>query len=229
MFDLWRAVYAVGVSWVPAINDFVALLLSAGMLAAYQVYLYLRVRRDPGYTVQALMRLARTAWVEDVMADRKEGTLAVQTLRNSTMAASFMGSTAVLLIIGTLTLSGQGDKLDATWHSLNAFGATDPRLWAIKLMFLVVSFLIAFFSFTMSIRFYNHVGYLINVPAERRYKKITPLRVAAHLNKAGRFYSLGMRAYYFAVPLVFWLFGPHFMLLSTVGLIIVLYFVDRGV
>lgn len=216
-------------SWVPAINDFVALLLSAGMMGAYQIYLYLRVRRDPGYTVQALMRLARTAWVEQVMADGRQGVLAVQTLRNSTMAASFMGSTAVLLIIGTLTLSGQGDKLDATWHSLNAFGATDARLWAIKLMFLVVSFLIAFFSFTMSIRFYNHVGYLINVPEERRYKKITPLRVAAHLNKAGRFYSLGMRAYYFAVPLVFWLFGPHFMLLATVGLLIVLYFLDRGV
>jgi len=216
-------------SWVPAINDFVALLLSAGMMGAYQIYLYLRVRRDPGYTVQALMRLARTAWVEQVMADGRQGVLPVQTLRNSTMAASFMGSTAVLLIIGTLTLSGQGDKLDATWHSLNAFGATDARLWAIKLMFLVVSFLIAFFSFTMSIRFYNHVGYLINVPEARRYRKITPLRVAAHLNKAGRFYSLGMRAYYFAVPLVFWLFGPHFMLLATVGLLIVLYFLDRGV
>lgn len=216
------------VSWIPAINDFVALLMSAAMLAAYQIYLYIRVRRDPGYTVQALMRLARIAWVEHVMADGKQDVLAVQTLRNSTMAASFMGSTAVLLIIGTLTLSGQGDKLDAAWHSLNAFGATDARLWVIKLMFLIVSFLIAFFSFTMSIRFYNHVGYLVNVPVERRYKKITPLRVAAHLNQAGRFYSLGMRAYYFAVPLVFWLFGPHFMLLATVGLIVALYFLDAG-
>lgn len=37
-----------------------------------------------------------------------------------------------------------------------------------------------------------------------------------------------MRAYYYAVPLVFWLFGPHFMLLSTLGLIVVLYRLDRA-
>jgi uncharacterized membrane protein len=37
-----------------------------------------------------------------------------------------------------------------------------------------------------------------------------------------------MRAYYFLVPLVFWLFGPHFMLLATVSLIFVLYRIDRA-
>jgi uncharacterized membrane protein len=36
-----------------------------------------------------------------------------------------------------------------------------------------------------------------------------------------------MRAYYFSVPLVFWLFGPHFMLAATVVLLAVLYHVDR--
>jgi uncharacterized membrane protein len=37
-----------------------------------------------------------------------------------------------------------------------------------------------------------------------------------------------MRAYYFIVPLVFWLFGPHFMIISTIGLLIVLYRIDRA-
>ena len=36
-----------------------------------------------------------------------------------------------------------------------------------------------------------------------------------------------MRAYYLAVPLVFWLFGPHFMLLATLVLIPILYYLDR--
>ena len=35
--------------------------------------------------------------------------------------------------------------------------------------------------------------------------------VGAYLNGAGRSYSLGMRAYYMLLPLVFWLFGPIFM------------------
>jgi uncharacterized membrane protein len=37
-----------------------------------------------------------------------------------------------------------------------------------------------------------------------------------------------MRAYYVAVPLVFWLFGPHFMLLSTVILLPILFYLDRA-
>ena len=37
-----------------------------------------------------------------------------------------------------------------------------------------------------------------------------------------------MRAYYFSVPLVFWLFGPVFMLLATFVLIAVMYHIDRS-
>jgi uncharacterized membrane protein len=80
----------------------------------------------------------------------------------------------------------------------------------------------------MSIRVFNHVGYLINVPLSLEHKAISPQHVAIHLNRAGRFYSLGMRAYYYAVPLVFWLFGPHLLLLATLGLIVVLYRLDRA-
>ena len=36
-------------------------------------------------------------------------------------------------------------------------------------------------------------------------------------NRAGSFDSTGMRAYYFIVPLAFWLFGPQFMLVATTG------------
>jgi uncharacterized membrane protein len=37
-----------------------------------------------------------------------------------------------------------------------------------------------------------------------------------------------MRAYYYAVPLVFWLFGPHFMLVSTIVLIVFLFRLDHA-
>jgi len=80
----------------------------------------------------------------------------------------------------------------------------------------------------MSIRIFNHVGYMINVPLELKHKMISSVHVATHLNRAGKFYSIGMRAYYFTVPLVFWLFGPHFMFVSTIGLLIALYRIDRA-
>jgi uncharacterized membrane protein len=198
------------------------------LIIAYHLFLRRKVRKDPTYTVQAINRIARTAWVETIMQDGKKDILAVQTLRNSTMAATFLASTSVLLIIGVLTLSEQGGKLEATWHALNMVGAKHPELWMTKLIFLLLDLFAAFFSFAMSIRVFNHVGYMINVPLGLNHKMITPAHVATHLNRAGGFYSIGMRAYYFLVPLVFWLFGPHFMLVSTVGLLLVLYRIDRA-
>ena len=208
--------------------DIVAFGCSVTLLIAYHRVLAAKVRRNPAYTVQAVNVIARTAWVESIMRDGKKDVLAVQTLRNSTMAATFLASTSVLLIIGVLTLSGQGDKLDSTGHALNAIGAKHSELWLIKLLLILLDLFFAFFSFSMSIRIFNHVGYMINVPLAMDHKMISPAHVAVHLNRAGHFYSIGMRAYHLVVPLVFWLFGPQFMLASTVGLIWVLYRLDRA-
>ena len=209
-------------------NDLSSFLVSALLIAAYHIFLRYKNKNDPTYTVQAINRIARTAWVETIMQDEKNAVLAVQTLRNSTMAATFLASTAILLVIGVLSLSQQGDKLDSTWHALNMIGALNPMLWIVKLIFLLLDLFVAFFSFAMAIRIFNHVGYMINVPTKLNHKMITPSHVATHLNRAGHFYSLGMRAYYFLVPLVFWLFGPHFMLVATVCLLMVLYRIDRS-
>jgi uncharacterized membrane protein len=208
--------------------DLAALAASALMLLAYHWFLWRKEQRNPAYTVQAINAIARTAWVEAIMTQEGKEILAVQTLRNSTMAATFLASTAVLLIIGVLSLTGQGDKLEAAWHSLNVLGGRRPELWMAKLLFLLLDLFVAFFSFAMSIRVFNHVGYMINVPQDLNHKAISPRHVAVHLNRAGRFYSLGMRAYYFLVPLVFWLFGPHLMLLATLVLLFVLYRLDRA-
>jgi uncharacterized membrane protein len=209
-------------------NDLAGAGLSLLLLAAYHVFLRLKLRSDPLYTIQAVNALARAAWVETVMTAGNKDVLAVQTLRNSIMGATFLSSTAVLLIIGVLTLSGQGEHLGTTWQSLNLSGATHAGLWLAKLLALLLDMLIAFFSFAQAIRLFHHVGYMINVPITVKHRAFTPRHVALHLNRAGAFYAVGMRAYYVAVPLVFWLFGPHFMLLSTVILIPILFYLDRA-
>ncbi len=208
-------------------NDFVSFLICVVLLGIYHLYLAYKVKKRPTYTVQAVNRIARTAWVATIMSERRD-ILAVQTLRNSTMAATFLASTAVLLIIGVLTLSGQAANLNTTWHALNSLGATHNSIWLVKLLVLLSDLFVAFFCFSMAIRIFNHVGFMINVPLTLNHRVISPQHVALHLNRAGKFYSIGMRAYYFSVPMVFWLFGPQFMVGSTIMLIFVLYFLDRA-
>src|SRR5512147_956720 len=124
------------IGWSAISYDLISLALSVFLLVAYHVYLKYKIDQNPAYTVQAVNVMARTIWVETIMHEGKD-ILAVQTLRNSTMAATFLASTSVLLIIGVLSLSGQGDKLEAAWHALNAFGARHTELWILKLLFLL--------------------------------------------------------------------------------------------
>ena len=68
----------------------------------------------------------------------------------------------------------------------------------------------------------------MSLPPDRQPEPSPVAYVVAIMNRAGRYYTIGMRAYYFAVPLVFWLFSPVLMVASTLVLIPVLYFNDRA-
>lgn len=215
-------------AWIASMdNDLAALAASAAFLALYYLFLWLRHRRDPLYTIHGVNDLARTLWVEHVMRDRSRDVMAVQTLRNYTMAATFMASTAALLVVGTLTLTGQGETIARTWHALNVGGSHAAETWLVKVMCLLVVFIVAFFAFATTLRLLNHVVFMINVPDAAAHPGLAPGDVAHRLRRAGRFYALGMRAFLLAVPLVFWLFGPLYLVVSAAGLVVVLHQIER--
>lgn len=207
--------------------DIISLSISTGLLILYHLFLYVRLRRSPMFTIQAVNRAARNTWVEHVMESESRIIIAVQTLRNSTMAATFFASTAVLLMMGTLTLADRVDQLTALWQPVtgdfvhSGFGLG-------KVVFLVTDFFIAFFCFAISVRYYNHVSYQIGLPRSAQVGPFAASVVASHLNHGAQFYTYGMRAYYFAVPLVFWLFSGGLMIWATLALIVLLYMNDRA-
>lgn len=209
--------------------ELTALALSVAMVGAYYFYLRYRVRRDPNYSIHAVNEAARRMWVEHVMANPGRDVMAVQTLRNFVMVGILMVSTATLLVIGTLTLSGQADNIARIWHASH-LGPPSAELWSVKVMCLLAEFLVTFFAFTMSIRLTNHVLFMINVPRELREGNdaLAPDAVARRLNRAGTMTAVGFRSLFVAVPLVFWLFGPVFLVIATIGLLVVLFRLDRN-
>lgn len=208
--------------------DAFAIILCGALLLFYYLFLFLRIRRNPEFSIHSVNQKVRLLWVRDVMKNRGKDVMAVQTLRNMEMAASFKASSAILLILGTLTLSGQADTMAKAWHALNLGGSPAPGWWSIKILSLLTVLIVAFFAFAMVVRLLNHVVFMINVPEEALNGLLTPEKIAQRLNRAGAFYSIGMRAYFIAVPLAFWLFGPLFLLGATSGLVVVLYYLDRN-
>lgn len=210
-------------------SDIAAVSVSAVILAAYYLWLRIQVRRDPTFSIHSVNQIARTLWVANVMRNPAKDVMAVQTLRNFIMGASLMASTATLLIIGTLTLSGQAESISRSWHVLNVGNTYAAELWIVKVLCLLVDFIVAFFAFVMAVRLVNQVVFMITIqPEPDAHHSLAPEAVARRLNRAGNLFAIGLRAFFYAVPLVFWLFGPAFLVLATVGLVLTLQQLDRS-
>jgi len=195
------------------------------ILGSYHLHWIYRIYRQPLTTAVGITNHLRGHWVESIMKERRD-ILAVQTLRNWTMAASFLASTGILICLGLLSVAASPGKMAEITPSLNAVVQEHRVLWLFKLMVLIVDFFFIFFSFCLSIRYLNHVNFMINVPIDLAHK-ITPEYVTTILNRGMMHYTMGMRGYYFSVVLFLWLFGAIWMLLGSVVITIILYHLDK--
>jgi uncharacterized membrane protein len=195
------------------------------ILAGYHLNWVYRIYRKPMTTAVGITNHLRGHWVESIMQERRD-LLAVQTLRNWTMAASFLASTGILICLGLLSVAASPQKMAEITPSLNELVREHRVLWLFKLMVLIVDFFFIFFSFCLSIRYLNHVNFMINVPFDLAHK-ITPEYITTILNRGMMHYTMGMRGYYFSVLLFLWLFGPIWMLIGTVVVTPILYHLDR--
>jgi uncharacterized membrane protein len=195
------------------------------ILAIYHAQWIYRIYRKPMTTATGITNHLRGHWVESIMEERRD-ILAVQTLRNWTMAASFLASTGILICLGLLSVAASPEKIAEITPKLNAVVQEHRVLWLFKLMVLIIDFFFIFFSFCLAIRYLNHVNFMINVPYNLAHK-ITPEYITKILNNGMMHYTMGMRGYYFSVLLFLWLFGAVWMLLGTVVIIIILYHLDR--
>ena len=207
--------------------DFIALTISCLLVLAYYLYLARRTRRLPESSVHALNARMREHWTLMIMSNDKKDILAIQTLRNSVIAANFMASTAILLILGSLNISEKMGQYLLSWHTQQFGEHFSTELWQLKLSLLVLVFAIAFFYFSMAIRFFNHVGYMINLADAESIDQILYNQTCAYLNRAGRYYTLGMRNFFFSLPVIAWFFGASMLVLATLALIIALAILDK--
>ena len=205
-----------------------ALVASAiAVLGGYHLHFLLQLRRTPETTTVGRARRHRRDWTAGIV-DRHDGILAVQTLRNWSMSASFLASTAIIIAAGLLGFMFSADKSSALIHQFNLLGSQSVPLLTFKLILLIGDFLATFFSFSLCLRYYNYAALTINTPPAADAEEIVTLSTD-YLERAAGHFTLGMRGYYFAIPLTLWLFGPLWLLLGAVGLTVALYRHDHAV
>ena len=211
----------IGIHWSEVVFPCATFLV----LTIYHLYWVYQVHRSPFRTYLGLTRHLRHMWVESMMKEKRD-ILAVQTMRNSIMASSFLASTAILVGLGLTSFIFKPGHLGEVPFDIALVFSHMRALFLAKILLLILHFFFAFFSFTLAIRYFNQMNFMINVPIDCD-PMLTPEFVARTLDLGMTHYTLGMRAYYLAGVVTLWLFGPQWMFLGSLVLTFILYRLDH--
>lgn len=188
--------------------------------------------RNSSFVVSGWTTHVRRQWVREIV---KTGNsiLAVQTLRNWILASTFLATVSMFISFGLLQFIanlGSISNPDST-NTLIAQISKDELLGVKTTIILVCNF-VSFFSYSQSIRYFNHVGFAVNIPMNPSGDGIddgfstTADHVGKLLNQGAKFFTLGMRGFYFSIPFVFWYFGSLSLIISTVVVLTFIYMGD---
>ncbi|KAK9152885.1 hypothetical protein Sjap_000365 [Stephania japonica] len=192
----------------------------------YHLCLLYKIIKFPHTTTIGYENHNKKAWVERMMqmdSEMKEKTgIALQVISGNLSAATYLAS----LSIGLSSLIGAwvGSSSNNIFMSDLVYGDTSASTITVKYISLLACFLLAFACFIHSTRYFVHANFLISTP----YTDIPVKHVQLAVIRGSDFWSLGLRALYFATTLLLWIFGPIPMFASSVIMVSVLYFLDSN-
>ncbi|KAJ4703551.1 Protein of unknown function, DUF599 [Melia azedarach] len=203
--------------------DLVLVPLGLLIMLSYHLFLLYRYFQHPHTTALGFENNDKRAWVERVMqAEKKDISVALAVLSSNISAATFLSS--VSLTLSSLIGAWLGSSSNNIFESKLIWGDTRASTISVKYISLLSCFLLAFSCFVQSTRHYVHSNYLISMPDSNIPIKYVEMAVI----KGGDFWSLGLRALYFALNLLLWFFGPIPMFLSSIFIVIILYYLDTN-
>lgn len=200
-----------------------ATLATIAVLIAYEAVLTLAQRRSPGRMARSAHAALREEWFAAVSQQKGSEILAVQTLRNSLMSATMTASTAMLGLVGTVTLAAP--SLHASLGELAFLPSVTPRL-VLELLLLALLFASLVCS-AMAVRYYNHVGFISGMPVESEARKRWAEAGAAYVRRAGILYSWGLRHLILVAPILAGLLHPLAGPIAAVLVVVALVRFDR--
>lgn len=149
-------------------------------------------------------------------------------LANLERNISFFASSALLILAGVLTLFSQVDKLESVISSIPYAETPNHAMVQLKLSLLALIFVMAFFNFTWSLRQYGFVNVMIGAcpfddsGSNKNLKKYAE-QMAVVQDQAAHAFNYGLRAFYFSIAALCWLFHPVIFMLASLFVVYTLY------
>lgn len=168
---------------------------------AYNYGVPILERRRPSLSV--IMSMQRRRWVANAVSrDTPMDAILAGNLMGS---VSFLASTSVLLVLAVFTAFGNLTALMDTLEMAGIRASYSTQDVQVHLFVMVSIFALSFFSFTLALRQFNHFCILLGAIEHSEHTTADEIDAIAQLNTlAAKNFNNGIRAYYFAVPMVFW-------------------------
>jgi len=209
--------------------NWVNLMALAWFLFCFNGYMY--YARAKSYTTPCLasiMHIYRTEWMIRMLTrdNRIADTTAIANLERS---VSFFASTTILVMAGILTVMSSTEKAINLIEEIPFAMAATKQEWELKLLVMLMLFVYAFFKFTWSLRQYGFASVMIGgapLPSEsisERERDAHAARIAKMTSMAANSFNIGLRSYYFSIPVMVWLINPWFFILLSCIVVFVLY------
>ncbi|XP_042038025.1 uncharacterized protein LOC121783906 [Salvia splendens] len=198
------------------------ILVPCGLLIMFSYHLFLLYRclKLPHTTVIGFENNDKKIWVQKFMqSENRDVKMALDVVSANISAATFLASVSLTLsaLIGAWIANNSN-----IFQSELIYGDTRPATMSIKYITLLICFLLAFSCFVQSSRCFIHANYLISTPDADIATEYVELAVV----RGGDFWSVGLRALYFATALLLWFFGPIPMFATSLTMVAVLHYMD---
>jgi len=208
----------------PNFLDWTAFALFVIIVFSYRTFLAWMLRNRKKKLILGKLQIYRNAWIM-AHTDEKSNLVVVQTLRNTIMSASFLASTAIILIMGVFNLLSFISGHQQSRVVVGIFKSVDPVVEMWRVFLIVITLIYTFINFTWYIRDMNYIGFILNIPKKDldfiEGRDSTEM-ISNRFLKAGLRFSMGMRGYYFLMPLFLWLIHPVFMIGALLMVVVIL-------
>lgn len=191
---------------------------------------FARSRAKTSYSLSSVLHIYRKQWMLNMLRreNRIGDTALIAGLERQT---TFLASTSMFIIAGLVTVMASVEQVHATLVSLPlANSEMTSRQLQFKILLLLGIYAYAFFTLTWAVRQYGFSSILLGaaplhdddtVPAEER--KRYALSSAKIIDQAGHSYNYGLRAYYFSLSVLPWLFNTWLFIVATTLVVVILF------
>ncbi len=212
-----------------SLSNTIALVVFIFCTLVYHAYYYYKVAKLPRHIFKGKINIIRRTWVENML---KPGNtiIAIQSLRNIYMAATFLASSSIVFTGSILYIIFSMEQTSGIVTGKGTIALPDYLVF-LKLLILMIAFLASLLNFSLCIRLLNYMVILIgSSPAtiEETMEMNAVDYITRMFSKAGIHYTFGIRGFYYTIPLIAWFLGAWFFFIITIMVLLLTLKLDYG-